>query len=97
VFWRVAVLVISALRQGGYTLRRLHGLFCLSRSTLERWRRYFHELFPPSRCWQRLRGLLLPVVAPQDLPQGLIERFIRSRSDPVAGLIRCLQALLDPV
>ena len=91
------MLVICALRQGGYTLRRLHGLFLLSRSTLERWQRYFHEVFPSSGCWQRLRGLLLPVVAPQSLPQGLIERFIRARSDPVAGLSACLQALLDPV
>jgi len=91
------MLVISALRQGGYTVRRLHGLFCLSRSTLERWQRYFHEVFPLSRCWSRLRGLLLPVIAPQDLPQGLIERFVRSRSDPGTGLVACLQTLLDPV
>jgi hypothetical protein len=91
------MLVIRALRQGGYTVCRLRGLFCLSRLTLERWQRYFHEVFPLSRCWQRLRGLLLPVVAPQDLPRGLIERFVRSRSDPIVVLIACLQALLDPV
>lgn len=91
------MLVISALRQGGYTVGRLRALFCLSRLTLKRWQRYFHEIFPLNDCWQRLRGLLLPVVTPQDLPRGLIERFIRSRSDPLTGLIACLQALLDPV
>jgi hypothetical protein len=92
------MLVISALRQGGgYTLRRLDHLFGVSRATLERWRRYFHAVFPSSRSWQRLRGRLLPAIAPQDLPWGLIERFLKPRGDPQTALVACLRALQWPV
>ena len=88
------MLVVSALRQrGGYTVRRLYHLFGITRSTLERWRRYFHEVFPSSRCWQQLRGRLLPAIVPQDLPWGLIERFLTPRGDPQTALVVCLRAL----
>lgn len=92
------MLVVSALRQGGgYTIRRLSLLFGLSRSTLERWQRYFHEIFPSSRGWQRLRGRLLPAIVLQDLPWGLIERFLAPRGDPETALVACLRALQWPV
>lgn len=91
------MLVVSALRQcGGYTVRRLYSLFGITRSTLERWQRYFHEIFPLSHDWQRLRGRLLPAIVPQDLPWGLIERFLKPRGDPQTSLVTCLRALKLP-
>lgn len=91
------MLVISALRQGGgYTVRRLDHLFAISRSTLERWQRYFRKIFPASHGWQRLRGRLLPAIVPQDLPWGLIERFLQPRGDPQISLVACLRALKMP-
>lgn len=91
------MLVVSALRQcGGYTARRLCSLLGITRSTLERWRRYFLEIFPSHHGWQRLRGRLLPAIVPQDLPWGLIERFLTPRGDPQTALVACLRALKSP-
>ena len=35
----------------------------------------------------------MPPVAEDQLPGGLIERFIQTRGDPELGLTACLQAL----
>ena len=37
----------------------------------------------------------MPPVAEDQLPKGLIERFVKTRGDPELGLIACLQALVS--
>lgn len=96
VYWSVAILVLTALRQQrteGYSARRLQRLFGVSRPTLTRWLRYFREVFPQGHTWQRLRGRLLPPVAPEALPGGVIGRFLGARDDPEGALAACLRAL----
>jgi hypothetical protein len=96
VYWAAVFLVVSALRQGrtrGYTVRRLHVLFGLTRPTLARWIRYFREQFPHSRCFQSIRGRLMPPVAVKRLPGSLIERFQKARGVHEAALLACLKTL----
>jgi hypothetical protein len=91
------VLVVTALRQGrdhGYTVEKLKALLGgVTRPTLTRWLSYFRQVFPCSQSWRRLSGRLMPPVAEDQLPGGLIERFIQTRGDPELGLTACLQAL----
>lgn len=96
VYWSAVVLIVTALRQGrvqGYTVERLKTLFGVTRPTLIRWLHYFREIFPGSRSWRHLSGRMMPPVDKNDLPKGLIERFVQSRGDPELGLATCLQAL----
>ena len=96
VYWAAVFLVVSALRQGrtrGYTVRRLHVLFGLTRPTLARWIRYFREQFPHSRCFQSIGGRLMPPVAVKRLPGSLIERFQKARDAHEAALLACLKTL----
>lgn len=96
VYWGVVLLVVTALRQGrgeGCTVRRLETLFGVTRLTLARWRVYFRAMFPQTPAWRWLTGRLVPPVAVATLPAGVIERFVRARGDPEAGLVACLQAL----
>ncbi len=90
------MLVVTALRQGrdqGYTVERLKNLFGVTRVTLNRWLRYFRDLFPVSQMWLQLSGRLMPPVARHELPRGLIGRFAQARGDPQRGLTACLQAI----
>jgi len=97
VYWAAAMLVIMALRQGrdqGYTIERLKVLFGVTRPTLRRWMRYFRETFPCSPFWKWLSGRLSPPVPVEQLPRGLLERFIRICGEPERGLTSCLRAIL---
>ena len=97
VYWAGVLLVITALRQGrkqGYTVERLKALFGVTRPTLNRWLQYFRHIFPGCQSWQRLSGRLMPPVAVDQLPVGLIDRFMKARGDPTLGLTACLQSLL---
>ncbi len=91
------LLVVTALRQGrnrGYTVERLKALFGVTRPTLTRWLSYFRQIFPCSRPWRRLSGRLMPPVAEDELPGGMIERFVQARGDPELGLMACLRAIV---
>lgn len=97
VYWALAILVITALRQGrdrGYTVEKLKALCGVTRSTLIRWMQYFRQLFPQSNAWKRLSGRLMPPVPDEDLPGGLLERFIKESGDTEQGVTACLKSLL---
>ncbi len=86
-----------ALRQGrdqGYTAGKLKTLFGVTRPTLTRWFSYFRQIFPCSQSWRRLSVRLMPPVADDELPRGLIERFVQARGDPELGLMACLRAIV---
>jgi hypothetical protein len=97
VYWASVLLVVTALRQGrdhGYTVEKLKALFGVTRPTLTRWFCYFRQIFPFSQSWRRLSGRLMPPVTEDELPGGLIERFVQTRGDPERGLMACLQSLV---
>jgi len=97
VYWASVLLVITALRQcrdKGYTIEKLKALCGVTRPTLTRWMKYFRQLFPHSQAWKRLSGRLMPSVSDEDLPGGLLERFINTSGDTEQGLTACLKSLL---
>jgi len=77
VYLGAVVALVSALRQGPTPKRmaELQKLFGVSPRTLERWRRWWREAFPPSRFWTSLRGRLSPPVDAEALPSSLLERL----------------------
>jgi hypothetical protein len=77
VFLGALVVLVSALTQGLTGKRRawLAEQIGAGVDTLERWRRWWREVFPATRCWQALRGELLPPLSPAALPAGLLARF----------------------
>ncbi len=77
VYLGAVVVLVSALRQGPTPKRmaELQKLFGVSPRTLERWRHWWRETFPPSRFWTSLRGRLSPPVDTETLPSSLLERL----------------------
>jgi hypothetical protein len=95
VYWGGVILVLTALREGrikGCTAARLARLYGVTRPTLRRWLRYFHEIFPTTAAWRLLCARLLPPVRPGAIGE-LIDRFVQARGDPQDGLVACLMAL----
>jgi hypothetical protein len=96
VYWAPVVLLVSALRCGhrpAVTLERLKGLCGVWRSTVKRWQRYFQDIFPQSMGYRRLRGHVLSVAVPDQLPGALIRRFYAVFHHPETALANCLRAL----
>lgn len=77
VFLGALVVLVSALAQG-LTGQRRAGLaqqIGAGAQTLARWRRWWRETLPATAFWQAVRDRFLPPLAPDELPQSLLERF----------------------
>jgi len=78
VFLAVAVIVISAMRQGP-TPRRLRELskhFHVDRRTIARWQVFWREHFPQSSFWKTALARLAPTVPIISLPYSLVDAFL---------------------
>lgn len=77
VYLGAVVVLASAMRQGLSARRvaELRALVGVSRRTLERWRRWWLELFAATPLWKELRGRLVAAVDFGRLPASLLERF----------------------
>ena len=96
VYWGGVILVVTALRQQrneGYTVRKIMDLFGVTRSTIGRWLAFFRSTFPQTVIWHKLRGLLIPPVAAEEIPLGVLERLGLNRDGPETALLRCLRLL----
>ena len=96
VYWAPVLLLVSALRQGHspvVTLERLKSLCGVWRSTVNRWQRYFRDLFAQSIDYRRLSGRLIPPIADHRLPKELLERFYMACDEPEVALVTCLRTL----
>jgi hypothetical protein len=87
-------LLVSAL-QHGVTPRRLAAVRKwlgnqLSRRTIERWRRWWLEVFAATPCWTTGRGRFLPPVASRRLPLSLLERFGGDERERLTAALRFL-------
>lgn len=97
--WYLApvVVLVSALEQG-VTPRRLAALRQwlsnrgerLSRRTVERWRRWWLEVFATTPTWRAGRGHFVPPVAEARLPQSLLERFAGGEAERLTAALRFL-------
>ena len=90
VFFGLVVLLVPILREGltPERFRRLQEQLQVSRRTVLRWQRWWRELIPASRLWQRALAQLLPADAGR-LPGSLLEAFTQA----TAGWERALAAL----
>ncbi len=96
VYWGAVILIVTTLRQQkpqNNSINMLARKFDISRNTVVRWIRYFREMFPKSQQWQRLRGLVSAQISNHDLPRGLVEYFLRTRTSSSGGLANCLHFL----
>ena len=96
VFWAPVVLVVTTLRQQrttGSGAKRLKELLGVSKETLERWMRFYREVFPASESWRRVRGLVGGEVRDQELPSGLLEQFMARFEEPERAVAGCLRFL----
>jgi len=80
-------------RPDGVSANQLMRMFSISRKTIIRWIRYFHDVFPKSREWQSVRGYVQAAVSDQRLPGSLFFYFRKHSSTPFNGVIKCLRFL----
>jgi hypothetical protein len=95
VYLAVMVMLLTAMRQGSTprTIRELGRRFGADRRTLARWRRWWAEIFPCMRLWQRERSRFVPVVAEPTLPRSMLDRFLGgSLLDRVLAMLRFLSS-----
>jgi hypothetical protein len=94
VYWGAVILIVTTLWQQNprkYSINMLAEKFKISRNSVVRWIRYFHDAFPKSSGWYRLRGLISAEVGNTNLPGALVEFFIQSQASSFRGLINCLK------
>jgi hypothetical protein len=95
VYWAAVLVLVSVMRGGARSvpMRRLQELVGVSRRTVSRWRRWWHETFVSTAFWQGVRGTLREPVSTHALPASLLERFAGDRATQLLGLLRFLGPL----
>ena len=96
VYLGAIVVLVTAMEHGLSPKRRqqLIEQLDLYPQTLARWRRWWRQIFPTSRCWQANRGLFIPPVDASQLPGALLGRLSGAELRHRLGL---LLQLLAPV
>lgn len=96
VYVTVAVILVTAMRQGLTPRgeRTVEAELGVDRRTVERWRKYWAECFPPLSGWRAVRGLLPADLDATRLPLALIEHFGARRSDALDERSVALDVLL---
>ena len=56
-------------------MQRLKELVGVDRRSLERWRRWWREIFTATPFWQNARAAFMPPVDEKRIPAALLERF----------------------
>jgi len=74
VYLGAIVILVTALEHGLTPRRRRWLIETLDiwPQTLARWRRWWRESFPATRCWQAQRGHFMPGLDPAQLPGALL-------------------------
>ncbi len=95
VYLGVVVALITAMRQSATATaaRKLQEAIGASERTLERWRKWWREIFPASDFWKAARACFMPSVETGRLPLSLIEHFEPRSVDRVCDLMRFLSPL----
>ncbi len=77
VYLGVIVILITAMQHGLSPKRRQRLIEALNipPQTLYRWRKWWQEIFPTSRCWQAERGHYVPPITAGGLPDELLGRL----------------------
>jgi hypothetical protein len=95
VYLGAVVVLISALRCGvtPARMRYLEERVGVSRRTLMRWRRWWHEQFVATLFWRAAAAKLMPPVEQAQLPASLLERFAGTGRDRLVSLLHFIAPL----
>jgi hypothetical protein len=96
VYFRVVILIVTTLSQSKaqeYSKNMLSRMLDADRKTITRWLRYFREVFPTSRTWKTVRGLISAVVTTISLPGSLVEYYLKNTECTIQSVINCLMLL----
>ena len=75
-------------------MRRLKELVGVDRRSLERWRRWWREIFTAMPFWQNARAGFMPPVDEKRIPVALLERFSGGATEErMIALLRFLAPL----
>jgi hypothetical protein len=90
VYLAAMVVLIAIMREGATVarMRQLCTLVGVDRRTIERWRKWWHDIFTASPFWQINRAAFMPPVDQDRLPAALIERFAGDAADRLVALLR---------
>jgi hypothetical protein len=94
VYFSAVVLLVTAAWQGRgkRSMTKLCQRFKVDARTVKRWLNYFEAVFPVSRLWQRVRGLVSAEVRSFELPYSLV-RWYERQSRKLTQLVCCLRLL----
>ena len=65
----------------------------ICRHTIKRWIAFFHETFPTSRTWRRIRGQISACVRNSSLPSSFINYYRKLKSNAQDTLVSSLMIL----
>lgn len=90
IYLGAVVVLVSALRCGATPVRvaRLTEILGVSRRTVDRWRQWWTEVFPQTRCWAEGSALFATPVPAGQLPLSLLERFAGPPETALQALLR---------
>ncbi len=96
IYFRAVILIATTLSQSKpqeYSKNMLSKMLDADRKTINRWLKYFRELFPMSRTWKKVRGFISPVVTTLGLPGSLVEYYVKIGECITQAVIKCLVSL----
>ena len=95
VYLGAVVVLVSAMMRGltSWRVAALCKLVGADRRTLERWRRWWREVFPFTALWRDARARFMPPVTEAELPASLLEGFDGERRLQLVGVLKLLLPL----
>jgi hypothetical protein len=103
VYFRAVILIVTTLSQckpQEYSKNMLSKMFEINRKTINRWLKFFRDIFPQSRLWKSVRGRLSSSVYNNHMPGSLVEYYIQHSQSSENAITNCLRLLatgLQPV
>jgi len=96
VYFRAVILIVTTLSQTKpqkYSKNILSRMFGADRKTINRWLKYFQDIFPQSKVWKAIRGRLSSTVPNHHQPGSLVEYFLLHNQSSENAISNCLRLL----
>jgi len=95
VYLGAVFVLVSAMRHGlcAKRIAELRRLIGVSRRTLERWRRWWLEIFRTTPAWKEAQGRFASRLEASRLPDSLLERFTGELEDRLVAALKLLLPL----